>query len=138
VRKKLLTGIERIAKAEALAAAAPREPLVEVLFSGGAVYNNPELTTLAVATLRRALGAQNVVEVAPVTASEDFAAYGAAGVPALFLHFGAANAAKLAASQQSGIPLPGTHSPLWAPEPESIKTAIMAETAILLDLFGGK
>jgi hippurate hydrolase len=79
-----------------------------------------------------------VVEVAPVTASEDFAAYGAAGVPALFLHFGAANAAKLAASQQSGIPLPGTHSPLWAPEPESIKTAIMAETAILLDLFGGK
>jgi hippurate hydrolase len=138
VRKKLLAGIERITKAEALAAAAPREPLLEVLFSGEAVYNNPELTTRAVATLRRALGSQNVVEVPPAYASEDFAYYGAAGVPALFLHFGAANPAKFAAAQQSGTPLPGPHSPLWAPEPESLKTAVMAETAILLDLFGGK
>jgi hippurate hydrolase len=74
----------------------------------------------------------------PNTASEDFSEYGAAGVPAVMLHFGAANAAKLAASQQTGTPLPQTHSPLWAPEPESIKTAIMAETAMLLDLLGGK
>jgi hypothetical protein len=54
------------------------------------------------------------------------------------LHFGAANPAKLAASQQNGTPLPQTHSALWAPERESLKTAIMAETAMLLDLLGSK
>ena len=138
VRKHLWAAIERVTKAEALAAAAPREPLVKVEPGTNAVYNDPELTKRVAATLRRTLGPQNVVEMPPNTASEDFSEYGAAGVPAVMLHFGAANAAKLAASQQTGTPLPQTHSPLWAPEPESIKTAIMAETAMLLDLLGGK
>jgi hippurate hydrolase len=102
------------------------------------VYNNPELTMRVVNTLRQALGPQSMVEIPPTTASEDFSVYGAAGVPAVMLHFGVANAAKLAAAQQSGVPLPQTHSSQFAPEPESLKTAIMAETAMLLDLFSGK
>ena len=138
VRKHLLEAIARVAKAEALAAAAPREPLVTVELGTDALYNNPDLTKRVVANLRQALGPQNVVEVPPNTASEDFSVYGTAGVPSVMLHFGAANAAKLAASQQSGVPLPQTHSALWAPQPESLKTAIMAETAMLLDLFGSK
>jgi hippurate hydrolase len=138
VRKKLLAGIERMVKAEALTSAAPREPQIRVEPGAASLYNNPELTSRMVARLRQTLGPKNVVELQQITASEDFAQYGTAGVPSLMLHFGAANADKLAAAQQSGVPLPGTHSPFWAPEPESLKTAIMAETAMLLDLLGGK
>jgi hippurate hydrolase len=138
VRKHLLAAIERVAKAESLAGAAPREPLVKVEPGTDALYNNPELTKREVAVLRQALGSQNVLEIPANTASEDFSEYGTAGVPSLMLHFGAANPAKLAASQQDGTLLPQTHSALWAPEPESLKTAIMAETAMLLDLLGNK
>ena len=54
-------------------------------------------------------------------------------------HVGAVDAAKLEASRKSGVPVPGVHSPLWAPEREpTIKAAISAETAILMDLLDGK
>jgi len=37
------------------------------------------------------------------------------------------------------VPVPGVHSPLWAPEREpTIKAAISAETAILMDLLNGR
>jgi len=58
------------------------------------------------------------------------------GVRAVLLHIGAVDAAKLEAARTSGQPLPGVHSPLWAPEREpTLKAAISAETAILLDLM---
>jgi hypothetical protein len=68
--------------------------------------------------------------------SEDFSQFGLAGVHAVLLHIGAVDAAKLEESRRSGVPLPGVHSPLWAPEREpTIKAAIITETAILLDLM---
>jgi hypothetical protein len=37
------------------------------------------------------------------------------------------------------VPVPGVHSPLWAPEREpTIKAAIAAQTAILMNLLDGK
>ena len=70
---------------------------------------------------------------------EDFSQFGLAGVHAVLLHVGAVDAAKLEASHKSGVPLPGVHSPLWAPEREpTIKAAIRAETAILMDLLKGR
>jgi hippurate hydrolase len=54
----------------------------------------------------------------------------------VLLHVGAVEPARLAAAQKSGVPLPGPHSPQWAPQFEpTVKAAIAAETAILLDLF---
>ena len=56
----------------------------------------------------------------------------------VLLHVGAVDAGKLEASHKSGVPLPGLHSPSWAPEREpTIKAAIRAETAILMDLLNG-
>jgi amidohydrolase len=137
VRKQLLAAIERTAKGEALTGNAPREPLVKIEPGTDVVYNDPELTTRIVATLRKVMGAQNVVEMPAKMTSEDFSQYALAGVPSLLLHFGAVDRAKLAAARQSGTPLPGPHSPQWAPEREpSIKTAIVVETAALLELFG--
>ena len=55
---------------------------------------------------------------------------------AVLLHVGAVNPAKLAESLRTGVPLPGLHSQLWAPEREpTLKAAIGAETAILIDLM---
>jgi hippurate hydrolase len=134
--KRLLSGIEREARGEALAANAPREPSIEVKSSTDPVYNDPQLTQRMVAAARAALGTDNVVEMPAQMGSEDFSQFGLAGVPAVLLHIGAVDPAKLAAARKSGVPLPGLHSPQWAPEREpTLKAAISAETAILLELM---
>jgi hippurate hydrolase len=136
-RKKLLASIERVAKGEALAGGAPREPLVKIEDGTDAVYNDPELTNRVAAVLRKTLGAQNVVEMPANMTSEDFSQYGLAGVPSVLLHIGAVDPAKLAAAQQSGTKLPGLHSPQWAPEREpTLKADIAAETAVLMEFLG--
>jgi amidohydrolase len=136
VHKRLLAAIEREGKGEALAANAPKEPLIESKFSTETVYNDPELTQRMVAAARSALGADKVVEMPALMGSEDFSQFGLAGVHAVLLHIGAVDAAKLEESHRTGVPLPGVHSPLWAPVREpTIKAAITAETAILMDLM---
>lgn len=139
VHKRLLAAIERQAKGEALAANAPKEPLIETKSNTDAVYNDPELTQRMVAAARAALGADQVVEMPAQMGGEDFSQFGLAGVRAVLLHVGAVDATKLETSRKSGVPVPGVHSPLWAPEREpTIKAAISAETAILRDLLDGK
>jgi hippurate hydrolase len=81
VRKRLLAAIERVAKGEAIAGAAPREPLVKVTPATNATYNDPELTKRLVAALRGVLGQTNVVEVEPTMVFEDFAEFNLAGIP---------------------------------------------------------
>ena len=135
-RKRMLAAIEREAKGEALAANAPKEPLVEVKSGTDAVNNDPELTRQMAAVLRTALGPNNVVEMPAEMTSEDFSQYGLAGVHAVLLHIGAVDPAKLEASRQTGAPIPKLHSPQWAPEREpTLKVAITAETAILANLL---
>jgi len=79
VRKHLLASIERVAKGEALAGGASREPLVKVEPAANATYNNPELTKRLAATLRNALGQANVVEIPPKMVFEDFSEFSLAG-----------------------------------------------------------
>jgi hippurate hydrolase len=139
VHKRLLAAIERQAKGEALAANAPKEPLIETRSNTDAVYNDPELTQRMAAAARAALGAGQVVEMPAQMGGEDFSQFGLAGVRAVLLHVGAVDAAKLEESRKSGVPVPGVHSPLWAPVREpAIKAAIRAETAILVDLMGSR
>ena len=139
VRKHVLEAIARIAKAEAAASNAPREPLVEStpgMNHVEAVYNDPALTTRLAAALRKGMGPDNVVEMPAKMTSEDFSDYGRAGVKAVLLHIGAVDPAKLAEARKTGIPVPAPHSPQWAPVPETtIKAAIQAETLALLDLL---
>ncbi len=139
VQQRLIAAIGRQARGEALAANAPREPLIEIKSNTDAVYNDPDLTQRMVAASRAALGAAQVVEMPAQMGAEDFSQFALAGVRSVLLHVGAVNATKLAASHKSGVPVPSVHSPLWAPEVEpTIKAAIRAETAILMDLLQGK
>ena len=137
VRKHLLASIERVAKGEALAGGAPREPLVKVEPAASATYNDPELTKRLAAALRNTLGPANVVEIAPKMVFEDFSEFSLASVPSAIFSVGAVDPTKFAAAQQSGTPLPGLHSSLWAPDREpTLKTAITVETVELLELLG--
>ena len=137
VRKHLLSAIERIARAEAEAAGAPKPPLVEFSEPTYAVYNDPHLTERAAVVLRRRFGDSKVVRVEPRMIAEDFSEYGRAGVPATDLWIGAVNPAKYEAAKASGQPLPSLHSPQFAPYLKpTLETAIEAETAVMLDLLG--
>ncbi len=138
VRKHVLAAIERIAKGEAAAADAPREPLVEPtpgMRGSEAVYNDPDLTSRLAAALRKGMAPGGVVEMPAKMTSEDFSEYGRAGVKAVLLHIGV-DPAKLAESRRTGIPVPAPHSPQWAPVREpTLKAAVQAETIALLDLL---
>ena len=141
VRKRTLAAIARVAKGEAEAAGAPKEPLVEVRSTGGTavVHNDPAVTLRLAAALKKGLGEQWVMEMPAKMTSEDFAQYGLAGVPSVLLHIGAVAPEKLAKANETGIPVPAPHSPEWAPDREpTIKGGIRAETTELLELFRGK
>jgi hippurate hydrolase len=137
VRRRLLAGIARIAKAEAEAAGAPKEPRMSVVdVSSEVTVNDPALTAAVAAALRRAFGADRVREVLPETASEDFSEYGRAGVPSVIFRLGATDPRVLEESRTSGKPLPSLHSALFAPDRRpTITTGIRAESAVLLDLL---
>jgi len=138
VRSQLRSGIERIAKAEAEAARAPKEPLVKFSEAQDATYNDPAVTRRLAGALAKQLGAANVQEVRPEMVAEDFGEFGkAAGAPSVLLRVGAAEPAKYEAAKKSGTPLPSLHSSGFAPDRErTIKTAATALTVSALELLG--
>jgi hippurate hydrolase len=136
IRKQILASIERITKAEAAAANAPREPTVERYEGADMVYNDPKLAERLRLPLQAALGKEHVVIAEPITPSEDFSYLTEQGVPGFYLSLGGANAAKFAEAKTSGKPMPVNHSPLFAPDAEpTIKAGIVAEVAMLRDLL---
>src|SRR2546430_8409680 len=125
VRRHLLSAIERITKAEAAAAGAPREPRIEHVEGTYALVNDADLTRRVSAALTKDLGPERAKETPPEMASEDFSEFQRAGVPVLMLRVGAVEPAKFEAAQKSGTPLPSLHSLLFAPDrAPTIKTAI--------------
>jgi hippurate hydrolase len=139
VRKHLLAAIERIAKAEAMAADAPKEPSFAVVESTGATYNDPKLTARLATTFRHTFGDANVVDVAPQMGSEDFSEFGLAGVPAVQWSLGAGDPVKLKELAAAGKQPPSLHSSLFAPDRDpTIATGIASEVAVLMDLLGGR
>jgi amidohydrolase len=137
VRKRLLGAIARIAKAEAAAAGAPKEPKVEVSDGTPATYNDPVLTKRLSEMLAAALGPSRLEERQPVMGGEDFSEYGRAGVPSVILWVGAVERKKLDAAKAAGTPLPSLHSSEFAPDPEpTIKAGVTAMTLSALELLG--
>ncbi len=138
VRARTLAAIRRVARGEAIAAGAAREPLVDAPERGNPpVYNDPQLTARLAGALKRALG-DRVVEMPQKMTSEDFAEYGLAGVPSVLLHVGAVAPERLADARRTGIPVPAPHSPEWAPDREATLTgAVRAEVTAMLELLRG-
>jgi amidohydrolase len=132
VRTKMHDGIKRTAKAVAAMAGAP-EPEVKIISGGDAVINDAALVQRTEAALKASLSGP-VLRLPPITPSEDFAEYVNAGVPGMFFLVGVHDSTQVEASRQpGGKPLPGNHSPFFAPLPEpSIKTSVKAMSIAVL------
>ena len=136
VRAHLLSSIDRVVKAEAVAGRSPKEPLIERVDGADALVNDPGLTQRIATALSKALGPARVKEVGPEMGSEDFSRFHKAGIPTLMLRVGAVAPAAFEAAETSGATLPSLHSPLFAPDRErTLKTAITAEVLALRELM---
>jgi amidohydrolase len=136
VRKQVLAAITRITKAEAAAAGAPKEPLIEHYESTDSVYNDPALAARMKGVLESALGKSNVVIVEPMTGSEDFSYFVEQGIPGFYFNLGGAEPGKYAEAKASGTMLPSNHSSLFAPDVDpAMRTGITAEVAVLRNLL---
>ena len=138
VRKQILAAIDRITKAEAEAANAPRPPQVDHFEGADLVYNDPALAMRMKGVLQSALGKENVIMEEPITASEDFSYFVEQGIPGFYFSLGGADPEKLKAARASGNTLPSNHSPLFAPDVDpALHTGIEAEVAVLRNLLNG-
>ena len=139
VRKRILASIERIVKGVAATAGIPedRAPVVKVSEGTGSTYNDPQLIERLVVTFKQALGEDNVMQMPPMMASEDFGYFSMDHkIPTTIFWLGASDPAKVKASRESGVALPGLHSALFAPVPEpTLRTGVKAMTSAVLDLM---
>jgi len=137
VQRHLLDGIGRIARAEAAAAGAPKEPTVTVTESAQSTWNDPAIDARLAATLSRTLGQENVIDANQQMVAEDFSELGRAGIPAVQLKVGAAEPKALMKARAEGRTLPGLHSSEFAPDRErTIRTGVSAYTASAMELLG--
>jgi hippurate hydrolase len=138
VRQQVLAAITRITNAEAEAAGAPRQPLIEHLESTDLVYNDPALAERLRSVLESTLGKANVVAFEPIAASEDFSYFVKQGIPGFYFTLGGADPEKFAESKAAGTALPSNHSPLFAPDVDpALHAGIAAEVAVLRNLLNG-
>jgi hippurate hydrolase len=141
-RTRLLDGIRRVAKGEAIASGISddRMPLVTVKEPHTrATWNTPEFTEDAVAALKGQLGDANVVFTPSVMGGEDFGEFRRADeahIKSLILWVGGSDPQKLAAAKAGGPSMPSLHSPFWAPVADKvIASASQALTLTALRLM---
>lgn len=139
VREKLLAGIRRTANAAAMMGGAP-EPVVDLVPGGAAIVNDEAVVNRTTAALKAALGDPKVVQVPPITASEDFSELINAGVPGMMFFVGVLSPDEVMASMKpGGKPVAFNHSPFFAPVPEpSIKTSVEAMSIAVLTTMAPK
>lgn len=142
VREKLLTGIKRIAEAQAMSAGLSGAMLPEVKIEKDytpSTYNNPEMTARVMAAIGKVVGDDNVVERPPSMGGEDFSHFGrtADRIPTAMFWTGGVDPAALKASREGKGPIPpANHSPFFAPLPEpTLKFGVEAMTAGALELL---
>jgi len=138
VRQLLLDGVARTARAAADMAGAPA-PDVRHAEGVGSVVNDGALVERVAGTLSAALGEKAVLqpESAPgVSASEDYSEFIVAGVPSVFYMIGGYDPEVIAGYAARGEPVPVNHSPLFAPDPASIRAGVATLTLSVLTVAG--
>ena len=137
VRDRLLRGIERIARAEATAAEAPKPPDVTLSDSTPVTVNDAALAARVATALRKSLGGARVSEAIPIMAGEDFSRYAEPGIPILVMWVGAVNPETLERARKDGTVLPGLHSSLFAPDAmPTIMTGVDALVTAAREVLG--
>ena len=137
-RARMIEGVERTAKAVAMMAGAP-PPEIKITAGAKAVINDAELTARSGAVLKAAFGDKAVLMPAPGSASEDYSEFIMAGVPSFYFGIGGLDPKAVAQAMATQTPLPGNHSPEFAPIPEpTIRTGTQAMSLLLLDVLQKK
>jgi amidohydrolase len=137
-RARMIEGVERTAKAVALMACAP-PPDVKITAGAKAVVNDAELAQRSGAVLQAAFGDKARLSPAPGSASEDYSEFIMAGVPSFYFGIGGLDPKAFAQAMATNTPLPGNHSPEFAPVPEpTIRTGTQAMSLVLLDVLQRK
>ncbi|QXE90405.1 amidohydrolase [Geomonas subterranea] len=116
-RDHVLAAIKRICVAEARASNAPKDPEFEEINSYPLTVNDAEVTRKVTDAFRGQFGDQ-LTEVPPQGASEDFGRYGNAWkAPYMYWFVGGTAPEKYDQAVREGAVdrLPGPHSPFWAP-----------------------
>jgi hippurate hydrolase len=140
-RAKLIKGIERIAKGEAIAAGVPDDHMPVVTVKDEftpSTYNPPEFAGQMAGVLRGHFPAGRVVEVKPSMGGEDFGRFYRAdkSINSFIFWVGGVPKDKMAQAASGGITLPSLHSPFWAPQADAvISTASEALTTLALDIL---
>jgi hippurate hydrolase len=141
VRDQIIADVRRTAEGIAVGYGVPQDRMPVVTVSQTEIApvtaNDPELTERMRKVAVVALGADHVETANSIMGSEDVGLYSLDGkIPAMMFRLGASDPAKLAHARETGVPLPGPHSALFAPVyAPTIKTGITAMTAMALDLL---
>ena len=140
-RRKLLSGLERIARAEALAAGLEGDlaPVMSIKSDyTPSTFNDPDLAERIGAVMKRAIGAERVERATPSMVGEDFSRYGRVEplIPSLMIWLGAVSEADASAARAQGRTLPALHSSAFRPDPDpAIETGVSVMTQAALDLL---
>lgn len=141
VRDQIIADIRRTAEGIATGYGVPgdRMPMVTVSQSEitPVTYNDPGLAERLRAAAEAGLGGDHVLSAESVMGSEDVGLFTLDGkIPGVMFWLGAADPQKLAHAKETGVPLPGPHSALFAPVyGPTIETGVKAMTAMALDLL---
>ena len=142
VRRRLLDGIRRVVRGEAIAAGMPEDRMPAVNVREGeytpATFNTEKLSLRALELFGGHFGAERTIRTPPVMGGEDFGRYWLAdkSVECLIFWVGGTPRAKWAAAGGDSQKLPSLHSPFWAPDAEAvISTATEAMTVAALDVL---
>ena len=139
VRDQIVAAIKREVNglAEGYGIPADRMPTVTIMESTPPTLNDAALAERMRVSAAEALGKERVEQAVAVMGSEDVGLFTLDGkIPGAMYWLGAADAAKLAESRKTGVPLPSLHSALFAPVyAPAIKTGVAAMTAMAMDLL---
>jgi amidohydrolase len=118
VRTHVLDAIKRIVNAEAQASGAPEPPEITALDRYQLVRNDPAATDRVRAAFREHFGEERVVEISPISASEDFGSFGSQWqAPSIFWTAGGTDPDTYRRAKHTGrlAELPTNHNPRFAP-----------------------
>ena len=142
VRARLLDGIKRIARGEAIAAGMPEDRMPVVTVREGeftpATFNTQPLSDRALALFAERFGAARAIKTPAVMGGEDFSRLWLADnkLQSLIFWVGGTPQDKWDAAGGDQTKLPSLHSPYWAPNADAvIATATEAMTLLAMDVL---
>jgi hippurate hydrolase len=118
IRTHLLEAIKRIVEAEAQASGAPKPPSITPLDQYQLVRNDPAAAARVRTAFERHFGEGRVVDIPPISASEDFGSFGSEWhVPSVFWTVGGTDPDMYRRAKEEGrlSELPTNHNPHFAP-----------------------